>query len=244
MDVKIYDAQADSIDVDDIATDSNNRIVMRRIKRNHANDAKNDVLWIQNHHDEYDEDCEDYWPEGVDDMGWLGYFIGRNEHLHELNIRPFEPTSGASVRDVIVPFLRGVSRNKSIREIDFNGVDQLGGEIFTILTPFFQNNHNLTKVIINSCVVWGDEGERLFALALGSSTHKSLQEFDIRGNNISEEGMVDIITALSMFPHLQHLYLDRNRISKNGCVALATLLRCSAKELQRLFISRTDIGDV
>ena len=38
MDVNVYDAQADNIDVDDIATNSNNRIVMRRIKRNEAND--------------------------------------------------------------------------------------------------------------------------------------------------------------------------------------------------------------
>ena len=83
----------------------------------------------------------------------------------------------------------------------------------------------------------------MFALALGSCTHKSLQKVELEDNNISEEEMVDIITALSMHPNLKYLDLDGNRLRKNGCLALATLLRCSAKELQRLFISNNDIGD-
>ena len=111
MNTSMYDAQADTINVDDIATDSNNRIVMRRLKRNVNDDEITDPdqrksLWIQNEHDKDGEECVDYVPEGVHDMGWLGYFAGKNEHLVELNIRPFTPTSGASVRDVLEPFLR------------------------------------------------------------------------------------------------------------------------------------------
>ena len=76
----MYDAQADNINVDDIATNSNNRIVMRRIKRNNADDTKNRALCIQNEHDEDDEDWEEgdnYVPEGSYDMGWLGYLWER-----------------------------------------------------------------------------------------------------------------------------------------------------------------------
>ena len=36
MDVSMYDAQADSINVDDIAKNSNNRIVLRQLQRNEA----------------------------------------------------------------------------------------------------------------------------------------------------------------------------------------------------------------
>jgi len=36
-----------------------------------------DQLWIR---DEV-EDHTDYRPEGLHDMGWLGYFVGRHEHL-------------------------------------------------------------------------------------------------------------------------------------------------------------------
>ena len=76
---------------------------------------------------ENQHDASAYCPEGVYDMGWLGYFIGKNEHLEHLYISSFTPTSGASVRDVIVPFFRGVSLNESIREIVFYRMDLLGG---------------------------------------------------------------------------------------------------------------------
>ena len=101
MDVKIYDAQADTISVDDIATNSNNRIAMRRIKRNEADavdDNNSNALYIRNYHYDEGDGCVDYCPEGAYDMGWMGYFAGKNKHLQELNIRPFEPTSGSSVR--------------------------------------------------------------------------------------------------------------------------------------------------
>ena len=111
-----------------------------------------------------------------------------------------------------------------------------------MLTPFFMNNHNLTNININNCA-WGDEGGRLFALALGSSTNKSLQTLDFQGNNITEEGMVDVITALSMFPNMETLDLDENGLRKNGCVALATLLRCSTTELQYLHLPNNEIND-
>ena len=251
MDVKIYEAQADIISVDDIAKNSNNRIVMRRIKRNEAdadddnNSNENDenkALRIRNYHGEDGGGCIDYVPEGVYDMGWLGYFVGKNEHLQELIINPFIPTSGSSLRDVMEPFLRGVSQNKSIRAIDFSNVDLLGGEMFTMLGSFFQNIYNLTTISISNCV-WGDEGGRLFALALGNCTNKSLKIMHLEENNIADEGMVDIIAALSMYPHLQHLDLDGNHLRKNGCVALATLIQCSAKELQNLYISNNGIND-
>jgi hypothetical protein len=133
------------------------------MKNNDADDENTKLLWIQNEHDD-DEECIDYVPEGADDMGWLGYFVRKNQHLEKLFICSFTPTSGASVRDVMEPFLRGVSRNKSIQKVGFCGTDVIwGGEVFTMLTPFFKNNHNLTNIITNDCNL-GDEGYRLFAL--------------------------------------------------------------------------------
>ena len=99
MDINMYDAQAAPIVVDHIATNINNRIVLRRIKRNE--DDVDNKLFIKNRHNYVGEHCVDYVPEGADDMGWLGYFVSKNEHLMKLYIGPFEPTSGSSVRDVI-----------------------------------------------------------------------------------------------------------------------------------------------
>ena len=83
----MYDALTDNIDVDDIAKNSNNRIVLRRLQRNNANDTNN-ALYLQNEHDEDwgEEDCDHYYPEGAYDMGWLGYFVGQNEFLEELQL--------------------------------------------------------------------------------------------------------------------------------------------------------------
>ena len=109
------------------------------------------------------------------DMGWLGYFAGKNDHLEELSMDSFTPTSGASVMDVIVPFFKGVNSNKSIRRhINFCGAIK-GGEVFTMLGPFFQNNYNLTNIEVRYCG-FGEEGSRLFALGVGSSTNQSLKD--------------------------------------------------------------------
>ena len=103
--VQMYDAHADSIDIDDIASNENNRIILDRIKRNNPED--HDQLYIQNEHDEDGEGCEDYVPEGTNDMGWLGYFIGSNGNLRSLCFSTFTPTSGSSVSDVLEPFFWG-----------------------------------------------------------------------------------------------------------------------------------------
>ena len=51
MEVSVYDAQADTINVDDIATDSNNRQVLRCLKRNEADDESNE-LYIKDLHED------------------------------------------------------------------------------------------------------------------------------------------------------------------------------------------------
>ena len=84
MESQIYDAQVDTINVDDIVTDDWNKIIMRRIK-----DDNTESIWIQNVQDyvlveiqnvqDYNavEKCNYYVPEGSHDMGWLGYFDSR-----------------------------------------------------------------------------------------------------------------------------------------------------------------------
>ncbi|KAK1734072.1 hypothetical protein QTG54_015330 [Skeletonema marinoi] len=51
---------------------------------------------------------------GTDDLGWLGFYIGRSEHLIKLNIfdLPYHP---AELHDEQMDALtRGISRNRSI----------------------------------------------------------------------------------------------------------------------------------
>ena len=76
------------------------------------------------------------------------------------------------------PFLKGVNNNKSIQLLDIGFMDLLGGKIFTILSPFFENSRTIVHITIQGCYA-GDEGWRLLALALGSSKHKSLEHVEL-----------------------------------------------------------------
>lgn len=238
MDFHMYEAQADTIDVNNIATgNSENRIVLSRIKRNNEDDCVKQ-LYIQRFATIYSEhECEAYIPEGDYDMGWLGYFVGKNDYLEELHITSFPNTTS-----MIGTFLRGVNNNKSIHTLNIRGgVDLLGGKVFTVLGPFFKKNQNLKYIDVDA---WGDifgiEVRRALALAIGSSISKSLTDVSLKvNNNIFDGGMVDIITTLSMHPHIENLSLVGTRLcmSTNGCMALATLLQ-SVTQLQSL-----DLGD-
>ena len=97
-------------------------------------------------------------------MGWLGYFVGKSDHLEHL----------------LEPFFRKIySRNR----IQWCG--PIGGRD------------------VCHCV-WGDEGGgRLFSLALGSSTNKSLKEVHLRGR-------IDM-----MCPFFKNNYLTK--INIEGC---------------------------
>ena len=235
----MYDAQAGSIKVKDITANVNSWIVMDRIKRNNPED--DDVLYIQNHHDCNGKGCVDYVPEGVYDMGWLGYFISKNNHLDILYMRDFEPPSGASVMEVLEPFIMGVNKNKSITGLDVC-MDLLGGRVFSMMCPFFENNKVLTSLTIRECRL-DDDGWRLLALALGRCKNKSLTHVSLSENDISDGALVDIITALSMHPRLQQIDLTNNFLNEKGCRTLATLLRCSCTELEHLDLDDNEIND-
>ena len=241
------EALAGNMNIEDITTDDDNRLILYRIR---SNKEDTQDLYIQNEHEiEINEEegtfehiLPDYVPEGVYDMGWLGYFIGRNTCLQNLYIRDFEPTSGESVMEVFESFFRGVNNNKSITTLDFQHMDTFGGRVFTLLEPFFKNNHNLITFNVDECNL-GEEGARLLALAIGSSKHQSLHKVKLFNCNIADEGLVYIITALSMHPNMRGLDLDGNQLNKIGCMALTTLLQNSATKLQVLDISRNNIDD-
>jgi len=246
MTPQMYDAQASSIKVEDITTDESNRIILERMRRNSA-DAKSNtnttILYICDDEEErvVGEACIEYVPEGAHDMGWLGYFVGRNDHLKELSFRTFVPTSGASFIDVIKPFFSGVANNQSITYINFYGMDLSDGKIFTMMGQLFKNNNNLVTISMEDCN-FGVEGSRVFALALSSCT-TSLKELTLLSNNISDEGLVDIITSLSMHPNLEYLDLDGNRLATNGCITLATLLKCSVTKVETLDLRNNELDD-
>ena len=172
-------------------------------------------------------------------MGWLGYFVGRNDHLTELNIRPFDHLNDIGV---MAPFFRGVSRNKSIRRLEFNGLDLSDGMIFTKMGQFFKDNNSFVSFSMQDCN-FGVECSRALSLALGSCNNTALTELTLLGSNVSDEGLVDIITSLSVHPNLRYLDLDGNRLNKHGCMALSTLLKNSATKIETLDLRSNELDD-
>ena len=229
--IQMYDAQASSIKVEDIANNSNNRLILSRIKQNSADDTQH---YLCINADNYDKKKCYYSPEGATDMGWLGYFIGNSTHL-----RVFEMKQQLEAA-VYEQFFRGFSRNSSISIFRLDDIDPLDGKILTMLCPFFKCNPKLKTIRIKNCNLEEKE-ERLLALAICSSEHKSLQDVSLYGSDISDRGLVDIITALSFHPYLKDLDLESNYLQLNGCRALALLLKHSANELQHLDLSRNGI---
>ena len=173
-------------------------------------------------------------------MGWLGYFIGKNEPLKTLNVRQFDPPEGESVSDVLIPFLEGVSKNKSIQQLDIHSLNMSECRLFTVLYPFFEYNDCLRTIVFDQCI-FGVEGCRLFASAIGSCTNKSLEVMQLENNGITDEGLVLIITALCKQSQLKTLVLNHNGLSTTGCKALSTLLHNSALGL--LDLSSNEIND-
>ena len=137
--------------------------------------------------------------------------------------------------------LRGC--NKSLKEISLSlsNTDLLGGEIFQLLRPFFENNHSIDKLLVNGCI-FGAGSARQLSLALGRC-NKSLRTIWLDRNQMGEEQLVEIIEALSAHPQLEEVELPRMNIGRNGCTALANLLRSTATELRHFDLSGNGIDD-
>ena len=109
--IQMFDALSGSINVEDIASNNINTAILRRIQRNKDNDKVQ--VYIQSGFDAEQDAVEGsyvhYIPESANDMGWLGYFIGKNDHVETLYMTQFE---GSHNIDNITPFFNGVSRNK------------------------------------------------------------------------------------------------------------------------------------
>ena len=165
-------------------------------------------------------------------MGWLGYFIGKNTCLKELNFDTHIQSK---------PFYMGLSHNTTIQKMYFEDLDLLDGEIFHLMSPFLKGDHNLTEFQVVDCE-FGDGCARHFSLALGAC-NKSFKKITLSNMQMGDGQLSDIIVALSMHPQLEQIDLASMNIGRNECTALATLLQCTTTELQKLNLNHNRIDD-
>ena len=231
MDYDAYDAQAGTINIDDITSDEFNRDILRKLKTNCEELTE---MWVCGE-DMGDRDNIDYYPTNAHDLGWLGYFIGQNTRLQH-----FQMGFLNGFDHDVQPLFRGMCYNRIIDELTFCCYDLRGGDVFRTLIPFFKHNRSLSEVDINECNL-GDDGCRLLSLALGGCN--SLEQFDLLHCGVTDDQSVNIIEALGGNAQLESIELNDNDIGRAGCVALAKVFQLETTNVQNLTLRNNSIDD-
>ena len=173
-----------------------------------------------------------------DDMGWLGYFIGRSQTLRNLHIG-----SLLKGEEHIEPFWTGIQHNRSIQSLRFGACDLLRGDILEKLHPFFRYNGQLSKIELTECTL-GINGAKQFSRALGECTHKgSLRCVRLDDNELTDRGLKRIIHALSLHENIEALTVSDNNVGREGCRALGRYLTFMSSKLKDLNLSYNRIDD-
>ena len=196
----------------------------------------------------YDEDEEEieYKAEG-DDLGWLGYFIGKSEYLKELYIvdLPHSPdvpiSSDVTHTEQVDAFTREMSRNRSIVELEIHhDITDVG---FRNVCSFVGENNNLRRLELHH-VKPENESVRHFALMLEQRKCNSLQKLSLDENEFDDADIEVIATSLGEQASLEEFALFQNNLGATGCAALGnTLSTWQAPELTKLDLSCNNIDD-
>ena len=223
-DFDYYEARAQDVKLEDITSCYGNAEILQQLR---CHPLK--TLTIS------DDADDDYFVVGEgDDLGWLGYFIGKSTYLEDLNI--YSWGEGENIES----FIEGINRNRSIDSLHI--ATDLGDVNFRSMSPFFRNNNRLAELELNFEV--GLECAQSIAFVLGESRCQSLKQISIEGSNLSDEGFSVIATALRTYPQLESLCFQDNNIGLTSCIHLADMLRgWGASNLKTLDLSSNEIDD-
>uniref|UniRef100_A0A7S2PKD6 Uncharacterized protein n=1 Tax=Skeletonema marinoi TaxID=267567 RepID=A0A7S2PKD6_9STRA len=215
-----YDALAAGVRIKDIASTASNRALLHRLKNNDPGLAH---LFIDESDDGFDDETDIFQVREGDDLGWLGYFIGRNETLKSLYVY-YLPTN----RDQVENLLFGIQRNKSIKDVEIFG-NGIISEGFSLL-----NLPHVTSMSFD----WQLEGEYVNYFAIGLRRCKSLEKY-------SGQVTAEIVESLTTLPMLEKIYVWKREglaISRDECMALRELL-ANATGIIHLDLSLVGLGN-
>ena len=164
-----------------------------------------------------------------------GENIGNNTKVSKLVICSID-------EEYMETFMNGVKRNNNIHTLVFVGWHVHNGAVFPPLSPWLENNCNLTTLQIVRCPL-GSNGVKLLASALANNN--SLEHISIRMCSVLDDDTFDeLVNVLDKnAKQLIRLDLNDNNIGTNGCSTLAKL--CCNKKclLKNLNVSHNDIND-
>ncbi len=235
-DVNYYDAHAQTVILKDITSDEYNAAILQKLR---DNDPKFTSLGITLG-DPCDED--DFLIARGDDLGWLGYFVGRSTTLVNLYIYDTPDMHMPQAIDVnrIGTFIEGFNRNQSIQEMHIGS--GLGSAMFGQTDNFFKNNNNLRELSFGIMSTISAESACSIAHMLSQCT--SLRKISFEDSEASDVVLAEIIKAISTHPQLEELDLGGNNLGREGCAALGNALKvCRNPQLQNLYLCNNFIGD-
>ena len=226
-----YEAHARDIDLYSITSSEYNAFILRRLRNN-------DDAFIEMDIAEGDGQGGFYVREG-DDVGWLGYFIGKSTRLESLLISHLPGEDS---------FRQGLAQNQSIRNLII--WKDLGSTGFQSLCPFFQNTNTLEDLDF-SMPLTSPESAQNIALLLRQCQIKSLKRLVFEENGLIDEGFEVIACALRAQPQLEELSLsfissedEDVPFDQRGYVALgATMKNWTSPCLNKLRIHYSDLDD-
>eukprot|EP00984_Skeletonema_dohrnii_P016360 scaffold7259_cov77-Skeletonema_dohrnii-CCMP3373.AAC.2 len=225
-----YEANASDISLEDITSSEDNAMILRRLR-----DGDDTLRYL--HLTLGSEGWSNNFDIGEgNDLGWLGYFIGKSECLHDLCIRNLPDREGGEQQ--IHAFMEGIARNQSIRAL--TGV-HLGDNVSE---AFVRALGSLTQLeeLVYGCNNLGPNG---FSSTLGTLLESGvwkLKKLSLFDNDIGDDGVASLANGLrSIGSSLKEICLSDNSIGNEGLLTLMTGLE-SCTSLERLDLSYNDFS--
>eukprot|EP00984_Skeletonema_dohrnii_P011452 scaffold4580_cov73-Skeletonema_dohrnii-CCMP3373.AAC.3 len=232
-DYEYYEERAEYVKFEDITSSEHNANIFELLV------AVNPIEWNKKIYlleEEIDGDPDEFVVGEGDDLGWLGFFLGRTSHLVELHIKYFP-----AGKDKMNAFMDGFKHNTWLQELYIS--TDLGRDGYESLGHMLRNN----DALVNLCLHEFDidlESARGIAAMLSSEQYKSLKHLFFVQNDLGIEGLTDIITSLRKQPQLEELKLCGNNVDGDGCLALGYALESwEGASLRKLHLCHNDIND-
>ena len=196
-----------------------------------SNDPELDKLTISHY---------DYLPlDG--DLARDGKGIGKHTHIKELCFGDNLAQNNVS-RDRILAFCGGLACNKSIKRLRIECSALFGGDIFNMLTPFFEQNSNLRCLS-----VCGFENEKspnsVRFLSESLFRYNTLREFDCTNCDLKDSNITTLIQALAGHCGLTKIDLTGNEVGVRALAALSALLGDQNSSLTDLILAQCSLDD-
>jgi Ran GTPase-activating protein (RanGAP) involved in mRNA processing and transport len=233
-DYSYYEAHAPNVKLDEIISPNKpvKDVIFSKRTLQRLRDGNLDRITVRRTTVRWGDDSYFAVSEG-DDLGWLGYFIGRSESLRELKIDDWSEDNRWA-EDVIHALSDGIARNRSIQHVI---VGYLSNDGFAAIMRTLGNLTQLETLTVNPLSNYGDNDHLCVALGNLLESGVRLKHLSLDENYIGDVGVTALVQGLRCSgSSLKVLDLCDGSIGSEGLSTLtAALTNCT--RLERLDLS-------